>query len=261
MKTFNYHTPKDVKEASKLASTSSAFLAGGMTTIPSLKLGLATYKDIIDIKSIKKLSGIKVSGKSVTIGATTKHAEVAASKEVQKAIPALAKLAGNIGDAQVRNRGTIGGSISNNDPSACYPSACMALNATIHTNSRKISASKFFTGMFETALKKGELVEAVEFVVPEKADYQKHPNPASRYAIIGVFVAKHKKEVNVAVTGAKSSVYIDKDLSKKLTSSFSSSAIEGIKLDHSEMNSDMHASSEYRANLVSLYAKKAVEAC
>ena len=261
MKTFNYHTPKDVKEASKLASTSSAFLAGGMTTIPSLKLGLATYKDVIDIKNIKKLSGIKVSGKSVTIGSTTKHAEVAASKDVQKAIPALAKLAGNIGDAQVRNRGTIGGSISNNDPSACYPSACMALNAVIHTNSRKIPAAKFFTGMFETALKKGELVEAVEFEVPEKADYQKHPNPASRYAIIGVFVAKHKKEVNVAVTGAKSSVYIDKDLSKKLTSSFSSSAIEGMKLDHSEMNSDMHASSEYRANLVSLYTKKAVEAC
>ena len=261
MKTFNYHTPKDVKEASKLASTNSAFLAGGMTTIPSLKLGLATYKDVIDIKSIKKLSGIKVSSKSVTIGATTKHADVAASKEIQKTIPALAKLAGNIGDAQVRNRGTIGGSISNNDPSACYPSACLALNAVIHTNSRKIPASKFFIGMFETALKKGELVEAVEFDVPEKADYQKHPNPASRYAIIGVFVAKHKKEVNVAVTGAKSSVYIDKDLSKKLTSSFSSSAIEGIKLDHSEMNSDMHASSEYRANLVSLYAKKAVEAC
>ena len=218
MKTFNYHTPKDVKEASKLASTNSAFLAGGMTTIPSLKLGLATYKDVIDIKSIKKLSGIKVSGKSVTIGATTKHAEVAASKDVQKAIPALTKLAGNIGDAQVRNRGTIGGSISNNDPSACYPSACMALNAVIHTSSRKIPAAKFFAGMFETALKQGELVEAVEFEVPEKADYQKHPNPASRYAIIGVFVAKHKKDVNVAVTGAKSCVYIDKDLSKKLSS-------------------------------------------
>ena len=193
--------------------------------------------------------------------ATTKHVEVATSKDVKKAIPALAKLAGNIGDAQVRNRGTIGGSISNNDPSACYPSACMALNAVIHTNSRKIPAAKFFTGMFETALKKGELVEAVEFEVPEKADYQKHPNPASRYAIIGVFVAKHKKEVKVAVTGAKSSVYIDKDLSQKLTSSFSSSAIQGIELDHTEMNSDMHASSEYRANLVSLYAKKAVEAC
>lgn len=261
MKTFSYHSPKDVKEASKLASSSSAFLAGGMTAIPSMKLGMATYKDVIDLKKIKKLSGIKVSSKAVTIGATTKHAEVAASKEVQKAIPALAKLAGNIGDAQVRNRGTIGGSISNNDPSACYPSACMALNAVIHTNDRKIEASKFFKGMFETALKKGEIVEAVEFEIPEKADYQKHPNPASRYAIVGVFVAKHKNEVNVAVTGAKSCVYIDKDLSKKLSSDFSSSAIEGIELDDSEMNSDMHASAEYRANLVSLYAKKAVEAC
>jgi carbon-monoxide dehydrogenase medium subunit len=261
MKTFSYHSPKDVKEASKLASSSSMFLAGGMTSIPSMKLGMATYKDVIDLKKIKKLSGIKVSSKTVTIGATTKHAEVAASKDVQKAIPALAKLAGNIGDAQVRNRGTIGGSISNNDPSACYPSACMALNAVIHTNERKIEANKFFKGMFETALKKGEIVEAVEFQIPEKADYQKHPNPASRYAIVGVFVAKHKDEVNVAVTGAKSCVYIDKDLSKKLSSDFSSSAIEGIELDESEMNSDMHASAEYRANLVSLYAKKAVEAC
>ena len=261
MKTFNYHTPKDLKEASKLASSNSAYLAGGMTTIPSMKLGLATYKDVIDIKNIKKLSGIKVSGKSVIIGATTKHGEVAASKEVQKAIPALTKLAGNIGDAQVRNRGTIGGSISNNDPSACYPSACMALNAVIHTNERNIEASKFFKGMFETALKKGEIVESVEFQIPKKADYQKHPNPASRYAVIGVFVAKHKKDVNVAVTGAKSCVYIDKDLSKALTNSFSSSSIEGIKLNDSEMNSDMHASSEYRANLVSLYTKKAVEAC
>jgi carbon-monoxide dehydrogenase medium subunit len=261
MKTFSYHSPKDVKEASQLASSSSMFLAGGMTSIPSMKLGMATYKDVIDLKKIKKLSGIKVSSKTVTIGATTKHAEVAASKDVQKAIPALAKLAGNIGDAQVRNRGTIGGSISNNDPSACYPSACMALNAVIHTNERKIEADKFFKGMFETALKKGEIVEAVEFQIPEKADYQKHPNPASRYAIVGVFVAKHKDEVNVAVTGAKSCVYIDKDLSKKLSSDFSSSAIEGIELDDSEMNSDMHASAEYRANLVSLYAKKAVEAC
>ena len=261
MKTFNYHTPKDVKEASKLASSSSAFLAGGMTSVPSMKLGLATYKDIIDIKHIKKLSGIKVSGKSVTIGATTKHVDVATSKEVKKAIPSLAKLAGGIGDAQVRNRGTVGGSIANNDPSACYPSACMALNAIIHTNNRKIEASKFFKGMFETALKKGELIEAVEFQIPEKSNYQKHPNPASRYAIVGVYLAKHKKEVNVAVTGAKSSVYIDKDLSKKLSSSFSASAIEGMEVKASGMNSDMHASAEYRANLVSLYAKKAVEAC
>ena len=261
MKTFNYHVPKNTKEASKLASTSSAFLAGGMTSIPSMKLGLATYKDIIDIKHIKKLTGIKVSRKSVTIGATTKHAEVASSKAVQKAIPSLAKLAGGIGDAHVRNRGTVGGSIANNDPSACYPSACMALNAIIHTNARKIEASKFFKGMFETALKKSELIEAVEFQIPDKSNYQKHPNPASRYAIVGVYLAKYKKEVNVAVTGAKSSVYIDKDLSKALSSSFSSSAIDGMELNSSEMNSDIHASAEFRASLVTTYAKKAVEAC
>ena len=252
---------KTVKEASKLSSSSSAFLAGGMTSIPSLKLGLATYKDVIDIKHIKKLSGIKVSGKSITIGSTTKHSEVANSKEVKKVIPSLAKLAGGIGDAQVRNRGTIGGSIANNDPSACYPSACMALNAIIHTNDRKIEASKFFKGMFETALKKGELIEAVEFQIPEKSNYQKHPNPASRYAIVGVYLAKHKKEVKVAVTGAKSSVYIDKDLSKALSSNFSSAAINNIELDGSEMNSDIHASGEFRASLVTTYTKKAVEAC
>jgi len=261
MKTFNYHVAKDSKEASKLSSSSSAFLAGGMTSIPSMKLGLATYKDIIDIKHIKKLSGIKVSGKTVIIGATTKHAEVANSKEVQKSIPSLAKLAGGIGDAQVRNRGTVGGSIANNDPSACYPSACMALNAIIHTNDRKIEASKFFKGMFETALKKGELIEAVEFQIPEESNYQKHPNPASRYAIVGVYLAKYKKEVNVAITGAKSSVYIDKDLSKALSNSFSSSAIEGMKLNSTEMNSDIHASGDFRASLVVTYTKKAIEAC
>ncbi|MSP11190.1 MAG: xanthine dehydrogenase family protein subunit M [Pelagibacteraceae bacterium] len=261
MKTFNYHAPKDVNEASKLASVNSVFLAGGMTSIPSIKLGLASYKDVINIKHIKKLSGIKVAGKSLIIGSTTKHAEVASSKDVQKEIPSLAKLAGRIGDAQVRNRGTIGGSISNNDPSACYPSACMALNAIIHTNEREIEASNFFIGMFETALKKNEIVEAVEFQIPEKSNYQKHPNPASRYAIVGVYLAKYKDKVNVAVTGAKSCVYIDSDLSKKLSSNFSTSAIEGIKLDSSEMNSDIHASAEYRANLVMTYAKKAVEAC
>ena len=155
MKTFNYHSAKDIKEAVKLSSSSSAYLAGGMTTIPSIKLGLATYKDVIDIKNIKKISGIKINAKTVTIGATTKHVEVANSKDIKKKIPSLAILAEGIGDPQVRNRGTIGGSIANNDPAADYPSACIALNAIIHTNSRKIEASKFFKGMFETALKKG----------------------------------------------------------------------------------------------------------
>ena len=261
MKTFNYHSTKDVKEATKLASSSSAFLAGGMTTIPSMKLGLASYKDIIDIKGIKKLSGIKVSAKSVTIGATTKHSEVANSKEVKKAIPSLADLAEGIGDPAVRNRGTIGGSIANNDPAADYPSACIALNATIHTNSRKIEASKFFSGMFETALKKNELIESVEFKIPDRSSYQKHPNPASRYAVVGVYVAKTKNNVNVVVTGAKSCVYKDENLSKALSKNFSSSAVEGTKVSKSGMNTDIHASAEYRASLVSTYTKKAVEAC
>ena len=226
-----------------------------------MKLGLASYKDIIDIKRIKKLSGIKVSGKTVTIGATTKHSEVASSKDVKKAIPSLAALAEGIGDPQVRNRGTIGGSIANNDPAADYPSACIALNATIHTNNRSIDAEKFFRGMFETCLKSTEVIEAIEFSIPEKSSYQKLPNPASRYAIIGVYVAKHKTGINVGVTGAKSCVYNDKDLAGALTKNFSSSAIDGVKISSSGMNSDIHASSDYRANMVKAFAKKAVDAC
>ena len=261
MKTFNYHSAKDVKEASKLSSSSSAFLAGGMTTLPSMKLGLATYKDIIDIKRIKKLSGIKVSGKTVTIGATTKHSEVANSKDVKKAIPSLAALAEGIGDPQVRNRGTIGGSIANNDPAADYPSACIALNAIIHTNNRKIDADKFFRGMFETSLKNSEIIEAIEFNIPQKSSYQKLPNPASRYAIVGVYVAKHKTGINVGVTGAKSCVYNDENLAGALSNNFSSSAIDNVKISTSGMNSDIHASAEYRANMIKAFAKKAVDAC
>ena len=261
MKTFNYHSAKNVKEASKLASSNSVFLAGGMSTIPSMKLGFANYRDIIDIKGIKSLSGIKVSGKTVKIGATTKHVEVANSKDVKKAIPSLAALAEGIGDPQVRNRGTIGGSIANNDPSADYPSACIALNAVIHTNNRKIDADKFFKGMFETPLKSGEIIEVIEFAIPEKSNYQKYPNPASRYAIVGVYVAKYKSSVNVAVTGAKSSVYNAKDLAKALTSKFSSSSIDNFSISSSGMNSDIHASAEYRANMIKVFAKKAVDAC
>jgi len=261
MKDFNYHSAKDSKEASKLSSSSSAFLAGGMTTIPSMKLGLASYKDLIDIKNIKKLSGIKVSGKSVTIGATTKHVEVANSKEVKKAIPSLASLAEGIGDPQVRNRGTIGGSVANNDPSADYPSACIALNATIHTNDRKIEASKFFKGMFETALKKDELVTAVEFSIPESSCYVKIPNPASRYAMVGVYVAKHKKEIICAVTGAQPVVFRCKEIEKQLNDNFSVDALNNLNLKASDMNSDIHASSEYRASLVVSAAQKAVANC
>ena len=191
----------------------------------------------------------------------TAFAEVANSKEIKKAIPSLAALAEGIGDPQVRNRGTIGGSIANNDPAADYPSACIALNATIHTNNRKIDADKFFRGMFETSLKSSEIIEAIEFQIPQKSSYQKLPNPASRYAIVGVYVAKYKTGINVGVTGAKSCVYNDKDLAGALTKNFSSSAIEGVKISSSGMNSDIHASSDYRANMVKAFAKKAVDAC
>ena len=261
MKTFNYHSAKDVKEASKLASSNSVFLAGGMTTIPSMKLGLASYKDIINIKEIKKLSGIKVTGKKVIIGATTTHAEVAKSKDVKKTIPSLAALAEGIGDPQVRNRGTIGGSIANNDPAADYPSACIALNATIITNNRRIDAENFFRGMFETSLKKTEVIESVEFEIPQKSSYQKLPNPASRYAVVGVYVAKYKSGINVAVTGAKPCVYNNKDLAQALSKNFSSSAIDSVKITSSGMNADIHASADYRASMVKVFSKKAVDAC
>ena len=261
MKGFNFHSVKNVKEAKKLASGKSAFLAGGMTTIPAMKLRLASYSDIIDIKNIKDLSGIKVSSKSIRIGATTKHAEVAASKEVKRAISSLAHLADGIGDPQVRNRGTIGGSIANNDPAADYPSACLALNAIIHTSDRKIDADKFFKGMFETALKKGELIQAVEFQVPNKSCYVKFPNPASRYAIVGIYIAKYKKEVNVAVTGVESVVFRCKKIESALESNFSSSALDSVKINSSGFNSDIHASADYRAHLIKVLAKKAVAGC
>ena len=261
MKNFNFKTTTNTKEAVKLASGRATFLAGGMSLLPAIKLRLAAYSDLINIKKIKGLSGIKISSKSLKIGATTTHAEVANSKEVKKSIPSLSNLAEGIGDPQVRNRGTIGGSIANNDPAADYPSACMALNATIFTNKRKIQADKFFKGMFETDLKKGELIEAIEFEIPEKSSYKKYPNPASRYAIVGVYVAKHKKGVNVAVTGAKSCVYNEDNLAKALENNFSSKAISGVELDISDMNKDIHASAEFRGSLIITQAKKAVDAC
>jgi len=261
MKGFNYKTATNTKDASKLASGRSIFLAGGMSLLPAMKLRLAAYSDLIDIKKIKGLSGIKVSSKSLRIGATTTHAEVASSKEVGKSIPSLAVLADGIGDPQVRNRGTIGGSIANNDPAADYPSACLALNATIHTNKRKIPADKFFKGIFETDLKKGELIEAVEFEVPEKSAYAKFPNPASRYAIVGVYVAKLKKELRVAITGVESCVFRCKKLEDALTTNFSPAAIDNVSISSKGFNSDNHASAEYRAHLIKVMTRKAVSSC
>jgi len=261
MKNFNFKSATNTKEATKLASGRATFLAGGMSLLPAMKLRLAAYSDLINIKKIKGLSGIKVSSKSIRIGATTTHAEVADSKEVGKSIPSLAILADGIGDPQVRNRGTIGGSIANNDPSADYPSACLALNAIIHTSKRKIPADKFFKGMFETDLKKGELIEAIEFEIPEKSAYSKYPNPASRYAVVGVYVSKMKKEVRVAITGAASCVFRSKELESALSSNFSSSAVDNVNILAKGLNSDIHASANYRAHIIKVMAKKAVSSC
>jgi len=261
MKNFNFKSATNTKEATKLASGRATFLAGGMSLLPAMKLRLAGYSDLINIKKIKGLSGIKVSSKSIRIGATTTHAEVADSKEVGKSIPSLAILADGIGDPQVRNRGTIGGSIANNDPAADYPSACLALNAIIHTSKRKIPADKFFKGMFETDLKKGELIEAIEFEIPEKSAYSKYPNPASRYAVVGVYVSKMKKEVRVAITGAASCVFRSKELESALSSNFSSSAVDNVNILAKGLNSDIHASANYRAHIIKVMAKKAVSSC
>ncbi|MDA4848307.1 FAD binding domain-containing protein [Hoeflea poritis] len=258
-----YHRASSVEEAASLISGADdgKLLAGGQTLIPTMKQRLAAPSDVVDLRHIADLKGISVAGSTVTIGAGTTHADVANSAEVRSACPALADLASNIGDPHVRNMGTIGGSIANNDPAADYPAAMVALNATIHTNSRQIGADDFFTGMFETALNDGEIITAVSFDAPEKAAYQKFPNPASRYAMAGVFVAKSGGGVRVGVTGAGSDgVFRASNMESALSASFSGGALDGASVDPSDMLSDLHGSSEYRANLVKVMAKRAVEA-
>jgi carbon-monoxide dehydrogenase medium subunit len=256
---FAYHRPGSVADAARLGKSDDAkFVAGGMTLLPTMKQRLARPSDLIDLGGLKDLSGIKVEGNKVTIGALTPHGQVAASTDVKRAIPALASLAGAIGDPQVRNCGTIGGSIANNDPAADYPAAALALAATIQTNERTITADDFFKGMFETALKPGEIITSVSFPVPEKAGYAKFRNPASRYAIIGVFVAKTAQGVRVAVTGAGNGVFRVKAMEDALARSWSADAIKGISVPASECNSDIHASSEYRAHLITVMAQRAL---
>lgn len=262
MYNFEYHRPKSVADA--IAALKNAadgkLVAGGQTLIPTLKQRLAQPSDLVDLSGVAELRGIKVEGNAVTIGAMTKHAEVASSAEVRKAIPALAALASEIGDAQVRNLGTLGGSIANSDPAADYPAAVVALNATVRTNERSITADDFFKGMFTTALKEGELIVSVSFPVPEKAGYMKFPNPASRYAMVGVFVARTAGGVRVAVTGAGPSVFRVKAMEEALARDFSPKAVENIKVPASGLNSDIHGSAEYRAHLVTVMAKRAVAA-
>jgi carbon-monoxide dehydrogenase medium subunit len=258
---FNYQRADSVADAvSKVKSADDGTLmAGGMTLIPTLKQRLAQPSDVVDLGGIADLIGISVDGDTVTIGAMTTHATVAHSADVKARIPALADLAESIGDPQVRNRGTIGGSIANNDPAADYPSACLGLGATIVTDQREIAADDFFTGLFETALNEGEVITAVKFPVPAKAAYMKFPNPASRYAIVGVFVAQTGGAARVAVTGAgQDGVFRVPEMESALGANFSADAVANISVSPDDLNSDIHASSEYRAHLVTVMAKRAV---
>jgi carbon-monoxide dehydrogenase medium subunit len=258
---FAYHRPSSVADAVKLLASvpDAKAMSGGMTLIPTLKQRLAKPSAIIDLSGIRDLVGISVSGSAVTIKAMTTHAAVAASAEVRKAIPALAEMAAHIGDAQVRNRGTIGGSIANHDPAADYPAAVLALGAIVHTSARRIAADDFFTGMFATALAPDELVTAIEFPIPEKAAYVKFPNPASRYAIVGVFVAKGPAGVRVAITGAGANgVFRHRAMEEALAANWSPDALHDVGTAEDGLNNDIHASREYRAHLVGVMAKRAV---
>lgn len=262
MYNFAYQRPSSLAdaEAALKAAEDGKIMAGGQTLLPTLKQRLASPSDVIDIGRIAELSGISVDGGTVTIGATTRHAEVAASAEVAGAIAALAACAALVGDPQVRNMGTLGGSIANSDPAADYPAAVLGLGATIATTRREIAADDFFTGLFETALDEDEIIRSVSFPVPEKAGYAKFPQPASRYAMVGVFVSQGGDGVRVAVTGAGACVYRVADMESALSGNFAASALDGISVSASDLNSDIHGSAEYRAHLVGVMAKRAVDA-
>jgi aerobic carbon-monoxide dehydrogenase medium subunit len=236
-------------------------LGGGQTLLPTLKARLAQPSSLVAVTHLKDLHGIAVAGDTLTLGAATRHADVAASAEVVRFCPALAGLAGGIGDPQVRNRGTLGGSLANNDPSADYPAAALALKATVHTDRRSIAADDFFQGMFATALEGDELITRVSFPRAAQAAYVKFPNPASRYAIVGVFVARHGTNVRVAVGGAAPCVFRWHAAEAALSGNFSASALAGLSVEAGPLNTDMHASADYRAHLVSVMAGRAVTAC
>jgi carbon-monoxide dehydrogenase medium subunit len=258
----HYHRPASVAEAVELMGKhpDDKVLAGGQSTLPSIKLGLLAPEGFIDLAGVAELRGIRVDGNAVRIGAMATHAEVAASKDVQSMIPALALLAGGIGDRAVRNRGTLGGSIAHSDPAACYPAGVLGLGATIHTNARQIAADAYFKGLYETALAPGELVTAVSFPRPEKAAWVKFKQPASRFSIVGVFVARTAGGVRVAVTGAEPCAFRVKALEDRLNAKFSPESCDGVSIPADGLNSDLHGSAEYRAHLIGVLARRAVAA-
>ena len=260
MYTFDYQRPADQAAAAKAIQGDARYLAGGQSLIQAMRLRLSSSERLVDLGAIADLKGIKAGGGTVTIGAMTTHAAVAQSAAVRGAIPALAELAGGIGDPMVRNMGTIGGSIANADPAACYPAALLGLGAMVHTNKRSIPSDAFFTGLYETVLQPGELITAVNFPVAQKAAYIKFKQPASRFALIGVFVSQGAGGVRVAVTGAKGSVFRATEIEAVLSKSFTPEAAKAVKMPVTDINSDMHGSAQYRAAMISVMASRAVAA-
>lgn len=261
MYSFNYHAASTVDEAAKLlgGADDGKFIAGGHTLIPAMKARLAAPSDLIDLSRIEEMKGIEIEGSRVTIRGGTTHGEIAAHEGIARVCPGLSYMAQNIGDPAVRYRGTIGGSVANNDPAADYPGALIAMDATVMTNRRELPASEFFTGLFETALEEDEIVTGVTFTAPEKTGYEKFRNPASRYALAGVFVARSPAGVRVAVVGAgDDGVFRVTALEEALSRSFDEAALQGITVSADDLMSDMHASAEYRANLIPVLAKRAV---
>ena len=258
MYAFTYETPASVADAARLAAAGGKPIAGGQSLLPSMRLRLANPGQIIDLNGIPELAGIRREGSALVIGAMARHMDVAASADVKAAIPALADLAAHNGDRQVRARGTLGGSVANNDPAACYPSAVLALGATVITDQREIAADDFFVGMYTTALQEGELITAIRFPIPKRAAYLKFKQAASRFSLVGVFVAQTDAGVRVAVTGAASSVFRQQALEAALNKDFSVASAAAVKVDASDLNTDIHASAIYRANLISVQTQRAV---
>lgn len=260
MYAFDYQRPADVAQASAAATGDARFLAGGQSLIQAMRLRLSSAERLVDLGAIADLKKIEVDADKVTIGAMATHASVASSAEVRQAIPALADLAGGIADPMVRNMGTLGGSIANADPAACYPAAVLGLGATIQTDRRSIPGDDFFTGLYETALQPGELITSVSFPRPQRAAYVKHRQPASRFALVGVFVSQGAGGVRVAVTGAKSCVFRAQAMEDALNASFTPEAAKAVQLPADDMNGDLHGSAEYRAAMVTVMTQRAVAA-
>jgi len=250
-----------IADAGKLLTENddARLLAGGQSILPSMRLGLLAPSALIDLSGVLELKGNRIDGKSLVIGAMTTHAMVAESREAQSKIPALAALAGGIGDRQVRNRGTLGGSIANSDPAADYPAGVLGLGATVRTAKRTIAADDFFKGFFETALEPGEIITAVSFPVPDRASYVKFPQPASRFALVGVFVAQFGKAVRVAVTGAGACAFRAKPLEEALTKKFDVQSCDGLVIPADSLNTDLFGSAQYRAHLIAVLARRAVQ--